>query len=221
LQTYAQTYVREEVFAEQLVRNLVPFRRFLEIASQMNGQIINFSAIARQVSADDKTIQSYFQILEDTYIGFFVPGYEKSLRKQQSVSPKFYFFDLGVLRAIEKTLSLETVRGYTLGAYFETFIMNEIFRLNHYLDKEFSLSYLRTKDNLEVDLILERPRQKSFFIEIKSSDNVNASQLSSFIEFSKEFQENEYLCLSRDRYPKKCETVMIYPWKEGLDYIFS
>jgi len=91
LKSYTQTYLKEEIVSEQIVRKLEPFRRFLVIAAQQNGEIINFTNIARDVGADTKTVQSYFQILEDTLLGFLLPAYHSSVRKQQASGPKFYF----------------------------------------------------------------------------------------------------------------------------------
>ncbi len=98
LRSYCLTYLKEEVVAEQLVRNLDSFRFFLPIAAQMETQIVNYSNIARDTGSDHKTIQNYFQILVDTHIGFFLEPYDQSVRKVQKQSPKFYFFDTGVKR---------------------------------------------------------------------------------------------------------------------------
>ena len=98
LRTYTQTYLKEEILIEQLIRNLTPFRLFLSIAAQMNTQIINFSNIARDTGVDHKTVQNYYQILVDTNLGFFLEAYNRSVRKVQKQSPKFYLFDMGVKR---------------------------------------------------------------------------------------------------------------------------
>ena len=106
LRTYAQTYIKEEILVEQLVRNLDPFRLFLPIAAQMNTQIINYSNIAKDTGVDYKTIQNYYQILVETNLGFFLEPYSRSVRKVQRQSTKFYFFDTGVKRAIQRSLTI-------------------------------------------------------------------------------------------------------------------
>ena len=95
LRAYALTYLKEEIVAEQIVRRLDPFRQFLEVAAQSNGAIVNYANIARDVGADPKTVITYFSILEDTLVGFLLPAFHRSIRKQQRVNPKFYFFDTG------------------------------------------------------------------------------------------------------------------------------
>jgi predicted AAA+ superfamily ATPase len=107
LQAYAYTYLKEEIAAEQIVRKLGPFRRFLEVAAQCNGKIINYAKIASDVGVDDKTVKEYFLTLEDTLIGFFLEPFQHSFRKRLSHKPKFYFFDLGVTKALARTLTVE------------------------------------------------------------------------------------------------------------------
>lgn len=100
LEAYTNTYLKEEVWEEQYIRELDPFRHFLEVAAQGNGNIINFSNIARDVGVGAQIIQKYFSILEDTLLGFFLNSFQHSFRKRLSKSPKFYFFDPGVVRTL-------------------------------------------------------------------------------------------------------------------------
>ena len=104
------TYLKEEIVAEQIVRRLDPFRHFLEVAAQSNGSIVNYANIARDVGADPKTVLSYFGILEDTLVGFLLPAFHRSIRKQQRSNPKFYYFDTGVKRSLDRTLGVPRPR---------------------------------------------------------------------------------------------------------------
>jgi len=109
LQSYAITYLKEEIWSGRLVKDLEHFRRFLEVAAQSNGKIVNYSNIARGVGIDDKTVKNYFTLLEDTLIGNFLEPFHHSFRKRLRIAPKFYYFDLGVARALSATLSLKPV----------------------------------------------------------------------------------------------------------------
>src|SRR3989338_70259 len=100
LRAYGLTYLKEEVWAEHLVQELEPFRKFLEVAAQTNSEIISYSKIARDINVHENTVKKYFQILEDTWLGFLLEPYSKSVRKRLRKNPKFYFFDLGVKRAL-------------------------------------------------------------------------------------------------------------------------
>jgi len=145
LRAYTHTYLKEEIAAEQITRRLDPFREFLEVAAQANGTIVNYANIARDVGVDSKTVVSYFQILEDTLIGFHLPAYHRSVRKQQRANPKFYFFDLGVKRALDRTLELPLRGGtYEYGKAFEHFVVTQIAHLARYRPPDWRLFHLRT-----------------------------------------------------------------------------
>ena len=123
LMTYTQTYLREEIQMEQITRNLVGFRNFLAVASQMNGKILNYSKIAAVSGVEDKTVGRFFEVLVDTLVGFLLEPYERSVRKRQSGKPKFYFFDLGVSRAMAKQLDIEVAPGnFAFGDLFEQMV---------------------------------------------------------------------------------------------------
>ncbi len=100
LRAYAEVYLKEEIEAEALSRNIGGFIRFLKIAAQTNAEQINYSNISRDVNLSSVTIKEYFKILEDTLIGHFLFPFSHSERKKHKTSPKFYFFDTGVLRSM-------------------------------------------------------------------------------------------------------------------------
>lgn len=220
LKTYVYSYLKEEIVSEQIVRRLDPFRRFLEIAAQGNGEILNYTNIARDVGVDTKTVQSYYQILEDTLIGFFLQPYHKSVRKQQRHAPKFYLFDLGVKRALDGTLALDLPPNtYGFGKAFEHFIIGECHRLNDYLRKDYRFYYLRTQNQLEVDLIIERPGLSTAIVEIKSSAQVDERDTKTIRLFLDDMKPADGFCLSLDPTPKQIDGVRCLPWQKGLDEI--
>jgi predicted AAA+ superfamily ATPase len=222
LRAYALTYIKEEIVAEQMVRKLQPFRDFLEIAAQCNGQIVNFSRIAEEVGADVKTIQSYFEILEDTLVGFLLAPFHESIRKRQRQNPKFYFFDTGVKRALDRTLTQSFGPGtYAYGNAFEHFIILEIHRLNSYWRKDWRFSYLRTKDDAEIDLIIDRPGLPRALIEIKSKDRITETDVTHLNRFASDMQKTEAFCLSRDAIKKRIGLTLCLPWQEGLKELFA
>lgn len=221
LQTYAHMYLKEEIWEEQFIKELEPFRRFLEVAAQMNGKIINYSNIAKDVGVDDKTVKSYYTILEDTLMGFFLEGFEHSFRKRLSTKPKFYFFDMGVARALSRLLSIPLVQSTTgYGDAFEHFILLECMKLRDAQHLEYKFSYLKTKDDVEVDLIVERPGKLPLFIEIKSSTHVYQESISSFLHLSKDFGQCEAICICDEPYEKMIEHVRVIPWKIALKRYF-
>ncbi len=218
LRSYVRTYLKEEIIAEQVIRKIDPFRDFLKIAAQSNGQIINYSKIASDVGVDDKTVHSYFQILEDTLVGHFLNPYHRSVRKRQREAPKFYLFDPGVKRALEQTLRSELVpQTYAYGRAFEHFVFLEAIRLNEYRRLDYEFSYLRTKDGAEIDLIIERPGAATLLVEIKSSETVNEKASSGLERFSMDWKGRvETRVWSRDPSVRKIGKTVFLPWDEGL-----
>ncbi len=174
LESYAMMYIKEEIVAEQIVRKLTPFRRFLQVSAQMSGKCINYSALGRDVGADTKTVISYFDILEETHMGFRLEPFHTSVRKAQKMAPKFYWFDSGVRRALESTLDFAPAPGTSYyGELFEEFVVNEINRLNSYCETGYRMSYLSTHNSgAEIDVILSKGGgRKIIAIEIKSSSS--------------------------------------------------
>ncbi|MBN1114371.1 MAG: ATP-binding protein [Oligoflexia bacterium] len=220
LRTYVNTYLREEIQVEQIVRKLAPFRSFLEIAAQSSGDIINYSRIANDINSDATSVKSYFEILEDTMIGAFLPGFHYSVRKRQRKNPKFYIFDMGVKKALRGDLSIEYVSStFEYGIAFEHFIVNEIFRLNSYYKLDWRFYYLRTKDGVEVDLIIERPGMPIVLIEIKSTDRIAEAMTTSLAVMAKDIKNSEAYIFSQDPVAKIINNVKCVHWQTGFTEI--
>ena len=167
LDAYVETYLREEIQQEALVRNLDSFYRFLSVSALVNGQILNISNIARDVGVARTTVHGYFSILENTLLGWHLPAWRNKAKVKEVAHPKFYLFDCGVQRALaglhrDKPSSAET------GVLFETFLLNEFRALNSWRSHGAQFFYWRTESGNEVDLIWKRGRQAAGF-EIKSS----------------------------------------------------
>ncbi len=217
LKSYALTYLKEEIWAEHIIKNLDPFRRFLAVSAQLNTEIVNHSNIAKDVGVSDKTISSYFEILEDTLVGFSLPAFHRSVRKQQRQAPKFYFFDSGVANALGHTIQQRvTPNTYGYGKAFEQFIVTEIHRLNYYRNSNYKLYYLRTKDQAEIDLIIEKPDHTLVLIEIKSGTEVDERDCHSLHAFLKDMPDATAMVLSNDPASKKIGSVVCHHWKLGL-----
>jgi len=220
LRAYALTYLKEEIWGEHIIRKLDPFRKFIEIAAQCNGGIINFANIARDVGVDIKTVQSYFEILEDTLLGFMLEPYHQSVRKRQRQAPKFYLFDTGVRRALDRTLTVTLKPGtYAYGKAFEHYVIAEAARLNEYRQKDFRFSYLRTKDDAEIDLVVERPGASTALVEIKSTPRVDDRDTKSLERFAADMPKSEAFILSTDPMAKRIGKVKAFPWQQGLKEI--
>jgi uncharacterized protein len=221
LRSYTFTYLKEEIASEQILRRLEPFREFLEIAAQANGTILNYSNMARDVGVDYKTVQSYFEILEDTLVGFALPAFHESLRKRQAQHPKFYFFDTGVKRALDRTLDVPLKPNtYGYGNAFEHFLIAEIRRLADYANKDWQFSYLRTVQGVEIDLIIDRPGERRVFLEIKSGTEMRESDCANLAKLQADSKQPVLAILaSRAKASKKIGGVLCLPWRQALEEI--
>jgi len=217
LNAYIQTYFAEEVRAEQIVRKLDPFRAFLPILGQVSGKIINHKKIADEIGVSTATVQSYFQIVEDTLLGFYLPAFHLSVRKSQRLSPKFYLFDTGVKKALEQSLNQEvSARTSVYGELFESFFINEVVRMSSYLEKYFRFSYYATKNNVEVDLVLSRGRSHCL-VEIKSSTRIDPTEVRSLQETLSAFPSGtKAFYVSNDESHQKMGKIECVHWNKFL-----
>ncbi len=223
LRSYVQTYIKQEIQLEHLVKDIVSFREFLEFAAQSSGETINYSNISNRSGVDEKTVSRYFEILIDTLVGHFLEPYSESIRERQSQKPKFYLFDVGITRQMNHVLDVKLVNGSSeYGKLFEQMIVCECFRLNDYKEKDFQFSYLRTKDGAEIDLIVKKPKNKKILIEIKSSGKIIPADYRHLISLGKDMPHQEKWVLCTEKEARKTEEgVRILPWRQGLQELFS
>jgi predicted AAA+ superfamily ATPase len=164
LQTYAQMYLKEEIQAEALVRNLQGFSRFLPVAALFHGQVLNISNVARDAAVSRPTVIGFFDILEDTLMAKRLPAFESSLRVREKKHPKLYWVDPGILRAAKKDLF--AVSPEEMGPLFEGFIYM-LLRAHCNEDELFYWSPAEAKLT-EVDFLLKRGKEY-IAIEVKAT----------------------------------------------------
>lgn len=216
LSAYANTYLREEIQNEGIARNIGGFSRFLDMAAFQSGELLNYSNIARECQLPKRTIQSYYEILEDTLVGFKLEPWRKSIRKRLSAHSKFYLFDTGVTNAINKRLTAPLDKQWQ-GKLFEQFIILETCRQIHYLSSEANIYYWRTNHGSEVDLLLVKHDKILGAFEIKATKTIASPHLSGLRSFR---QENPkvpcfVICLTKDAY--QLDKIKILPWTQYLD----
>ena len=175
LAAYVNTYLKEELQAEGLIRKVPPFVRFLAVAGQVNGQVINATNIARESAVARSTVDSYFSILNDTLVGHMLPAWRPRLKVREAAQPKFFWFDPGVARAAAGLLRDSADRLWQ-GAALETLIYHELRVYNEISRKHRPIAYYRTPAGVEIDFIIEtaprRPRTppRVVAIEVKRAE---------------------------------------------------
>ena len=161
LNAYVNTYIKEEIKEEGIVRRLPPFLRFLNIAGQLNGQLINRHNISREAAVPRSTVDVYFSILEDTLLGHFLPAYRPNLKIREQTHPKFYWFDPGVARAAAG-LVFDPVDRLWMGIALENMIYHELRVYNLTQNRNRPIFFYRTGAGSEIDFIIEtRKRQQT------------------------------------------------------------
>ena len=186
LQAYLNTYLREEIIQEGIVRNVDVFSRFLESASFSQGAILNVRSVAKDVGKDPKVINEYFQILEDLLIAVRLPVFHQKARRKLTTRPKFYFFDVGVYRAIRPIGPLDDENAIN-GHCLETLIFQELRALNDHLSWGFHLYFWHTRENLEIDFVLYG-KKGLVAIEVKSSNRFSDDDLKALRLFKSEYR---------------------------------
>lgn len=209
LKAYTHDYLREEIQAEALTRNLPAFSRFLKSAAITNGMLLNYSNAARESGVSVKTIREYYQIVEDTLIGRQLPPWKKSKKRRLIETSKFYFFDMGLISALLGYKSL-TPGTAEYGRAFGHFILQECWAYRHYSRLDFPISFWRTASGAEVDLILG---DAEVALEIKSSENVTGRTKGLHL-FNQEQKCPKSFIVSRDPLPRKLSSnLSVLPWR--------
>ncbi len=189
LKSYVGDYLTEEIKQEGLVRSFPAFARFLDSVGYSNGQMINYTNIARECGVDMKTVKEYYQILFDTLLGYFLLPYRKQMKRELITAvPKFYLFDVGVGNILARR-SIEEIKGDLAGRMLEHYILTELIAYKGLNDLDFDLSYWRTKTGLEVDFIISD--SSIVAIEVKVSNEIKKNDLRGLIAFAQEHPESK------------------------------
>lgn len=220
LAAYIDVYLKEEIKEEAMVRSLDAFQRFLEVAALTDGEMVNYSNIAQECGVSAVTVNSYFDILEDTLVGYRIPAYTKVKQRRLVQAPRFYYFDIGVVNYLLHRKEL--VRGTPdYGHAFEHLVVQELVAYMHYRHSEEALSYWRTYTGIEVDVIIGDCRVA---IEIKSAEEVQNRHLKNLKIFGEEHPASRRIIVSLDVFSRtiggiECLYVMDFfrmLWKEGV-----
>ena len=221
LKSYAELYLNEEIRQEAITRNIPAFAHFLELAAFENGNIHKFQNMAREVGVHSKTIKEYFSILEDTLVGFMLFPYKKSARRRLVSHPKFYFFDTGASTALRRESSLEIVKGTErYGRLFEHLIILETKRALDYLNTNAALSFFRTSDGAEADLIIEQ-KGKVWAVEIKSSSAPRISDIRGLRSFISDHKVDKAFCVCQTPRAYADSGIEFMPWQDYLGLLIK
>jgi uncharacterized protein len=213
LKDYSGEYLREEVQAESIVRNIPAFARFLETSALSNGELLNFTTIARDCGVSSKTCAEWFQILIDTLVGFYLVPYTRTKKRRAIFTPKFYFFDTGMPNILlRRRLSEKTPE---FGRCFEHFLIMETIAAQSYNRRIETLNYWRSASGIEVDLLID----ESIAVEFKSGQ-IHPQDAKGLFALSEDLPLKAMWIVGREERPRILESgVEILPWREYLGRI--
>ncbi len=215
--SYVSTYLQEEIKAEAVTRNVGAFAEFLDVIALANGQEVNYEGFASDLQVSTGTLRNYLQILEDTLIGFRVPGYVKTKKRKATSRAKHYLFDLGVTRFLARTGNIQE-RSKAFGDAFEHFLILEIRAYLSYARKRVEMRYWRSTSKFEVDLLLG----DEVAIEIKSTQQITDKHLKGLRALKEEGLLRRYIAVSSDAAERRTsDGIEILPWEAFLDSLWS
>jgi len=214
LGSYVQTYLREEVLQEGLTRNIGAFSRFLETASFSQGNILNFSEIARELSLHRLMVADYFQILEDLLLAKRIEVFTQRAKRKMVAHQKFYFFDTGVYRVLRPTGPLDTKEEID-GSALETLFFQSLNAINDYFELGYKIYFWRTTTGLKVDFVIYGPRGLHAF-EIKRSSQVQTKALKGLKAFQEDYPEAKLHFLYLGKHKEYHDGINAIPLEEAL-----
>ena len=217
IESYIGNYLRDEIMAEARLRNVTSFSRFLEVAAFSNGEMVNYSNIASESAVSAPTVKEYFQILEDTLIGRFLPSFQKRPKRRVILAPKFYYFDVGIVNYLLKRGKI-SIGSESFGNPFEHFIYQELFAHSHYSGVQYPLYYWRTASQIEIDFVLG---DHEIAIEVKSTKNATLRHAKGLQRFAEEYTVKKQILVTNDPFPRQMENILVLPWNIFLQKLWA
>lgn len=216
LDAYVHTYLEEEIKAEALVKNLPAFSRFLQLSALTSGTTLNFTSTASDAGVSSMTLREYYQILEDSFLGFSVLPWRYSIKRKAIATARFYYFDTGVKNRLA---GIHAIPDQTdlFGQAFEHFIAMELRAYISYFRKKLPLCFWRTSDGHEVDFIIG----DRVAIEVKAAKKISSKHLKGLRYLMEENKIDNYYMVSQDPIALKDDGIYILPWESFLKRLWN
>lgn len=217
LEAYVSLYLREEIKHEALIRSVQAFSEFLDLIALSNGQEINYDGFSKDLQISSSTLKNYIGILDDTLLGFRLPGYTKTKKRKSISRSKYYLFDIGVTNSLCHRGFIQK-RGELFGKAFEHFIILEIRAFLSYFRKKLNMNYWRSTSQMEVDLIIG----DKIAIEIKATDLIQDKHLRGLRALKEEGLMKNYWIISLDENKRVTkDRIEIFPWESFLKQLWQ
>lgn len=217
LKNYVGLYLDEEVRSEGLVRGVGNFSRFLTVAALTNAQQVNFSNISNDTGIKINTVRSYYQILEDTLIGSFLPSFKGTIKRKPVSTPKFYFFDIGVVNSLLNRFDVSE-ESELFGSALEHLIYSELKAYISYSNIDKELTYWRTHSKFEVDFVIGN----EIGIEVKAKKRISEKDEKGLKSLAEEAPLKKKIIVCNESQKRKSDNgIEIFPIEEFLESLWS
>jgi predicted AAA+ superfamily ATPase len=212
LRAYVNAYIKEEIIDEAATRNVPAFARFLQVVGLTHGRQLNYANVARETHVSAATVRSYFQILEDTLLGFTLEPWRRTKKRRLVETAKFYLFDIGVANHLNPETATIAEGTDLYGRAFEHFLLNEVRAYLAYRARERALAFWRTSSGREVDLIVG---DLDLALEFKGGRRVREDDLGGMRTLLDERKVGRAIVVSREARPRTTEDrIEILPWTD-------
>lgn len=217
LRAYVADYLKEEIVTESLVQNIPAFNDFLRVAALTSSELINYANIARETGVNAKIVRTYFDILEDTYLGFRIKPWIRSQNRRMIETEKFYLFDVGVTNYLAKREP--KIGSAEFGKSFEHYILMELIAYQTYRNPDLPIAFWRTSSNQEVDFILG---EKDLAIEIKGSSRVHEVDAKHLLTLKEDGRVKKSVIVCMESQPRTIlNDIEILPWRIFLERLWN
>ena len=216
LDAYVNTYLKEEIMAEGLIRNLPPFARFLKSISMASGEVLNFTKLGNDCQVASSTVREYVSLLEDTLVGFLLPAWTESKKRKAIKSGKFYFFDPGITHTLSGTRILDR-NSDLYGKSFELFMAMELRAYLSYHRIKLPLSFWRSTQGHEIDFLIG----DEMAIEVKATEHVTNNDYKGLKTLSEESVFSDLYLVSQDHIQTRKENIHTIYWEDFLERLWQ
>ena len=219
LRSYVNDYLKEEVLAEGLSRNLPAFTTFLAAAALSDGELVSFATIARECGVSAPAVKGWFEVLVDTLLGDFLPAFTKRPKRRVIGAPKFYFADVGVVNHLAKRGRMEP--GSALfGKAFESWVRHELRAYSSYRERFFDLSYWRLASGIEVDFVVD---DMVAAVEAKATPRVKSDDLNGLRQIRIDHPKlKERFVVSLEPKARVTEDgIVVLPWRVFVERLWG
>ncbi|MBN2243697.1 MAG: ATP-binding protein [Acidobacteria bacterium] len=217
LRSYIADYLKEEIVAESLTQNIPAFREFLHVAALTSSELLNYVNVGSETGVSHKVVRTYFDILEDTYLGFRIQPWKKSATRRMISTEKFYLFDVGVANYLAKRKP--QIGGSEFGKSFEHYILMELKAYQAYRNPDMPIAFWRTSTGREVDFILG---DKDLALEIKGSARVHEGDTRSFNALLEDGPVRNACIVALEKQPRRLNNqIEVIPWRIFLEKLWQ